>query len=92
MAYEQVEPFGDRRGDIQAALICTVLANLWRDEKQQPYTLKNFLLEFEQVRAEQTMEEQIAFARMLTIALGGKDLRGKRNHEHVAETASGPGT
>lgn len=47
MAYEQIEPFGDRRGDIQAALICQILANIHRSEKRQPYKLSTFLPDWE---------------------------------------------
>lgn len=91
MVYEQVEPFGDRRGDFQAALICMTLANRLRNKDEQPFKMQDFLLDFERARAEQTMEEQIAFAHMMTIALGGKDRRGAQTYEYPSEAAGGPG-
>lgn len=45
-AFERVEgPFGDRRLDSLAALICTTVANAWRG-KRKPYELKDFILQW----------------------------------------------
>lgn len=43
----QIEPFGDKRGDIQAALIAQTVANMLRDPKAKAYPLDMFLLSFE---------------------------------------------
>jgi hypothetical protein len=50
MAYDRyIEPIGDRRGDIQAALIAMLIANANRDTKRraEPYELTDFLLDFD---------------------------------------------
>lgn len=39
-----IEPFGSIRGDLQAAQICQVLANINRDPKSQPYEMTDFIL------------------------------------------------
>jgi hypothetical protein len=48
VAYYRREPFGDRRGDIQAAHIASIVANCSRDPKQrsEPYTIKDMLIRF----------------------------------------------
>lgn len=48
MALEQLDPWGDRRADWHTALICSTLANMFRDPKKrsQPFEPKEFLLEF----------------------------------------------
>lgn len=43
-AFDQVEPVGPRRGDYHAALIASLIANVNRDPKRQPYRLEQFLL------------------------------------------------
>jgi Protein of unknown function (DUF4035) len=68
MILEQIEPFGDKRGDIQAGLIQQILANIFRDRTQhpEPYELSIFLPKFcEQQEAStdkkpQTPEQQLA--------------------------------
>jgi hypothetical protein len=44
-AFDEVEPIGDRRGDIQAAIVASLIANVHRDRKRQPkaYTLEDFM-------------------------------------------------
>lgn len=47
-AYYQLEPWGEERADLRAALIAQTVANRHRDPKQeQPYRLQDFLLTFE---------------------------------------------
>jgi hypothetical protein len=48
MALEILDPWGDRRADWHTALICSVLANLFRDPKKrsQAFQPKDFMLEF----------------------------------------------
>jgi hypothetical protein len=43
MLYESIEPFGDRRGDIQASVVASTIANVNRSEKTKPYTVSDFL-------------------------------------------------
>ncbi len=48
VAYYGREPFGERRGDIQAAHIAAVIANCNRDPKQrsEPYTIRDMMIRF----------------------------------------------
>ena len=48
MAYDLIDPIGERRGDLQAAMICTTLANIHRDpaQKSEPYQVEDFVLKF----------------------------------------------
>lgn len=43
--YEQVEPFGERRADVRAALVASVIANANRDAKKKPspFTIDDFM-------------------------------------------------
>lgn len=72
MAMDLVEPFGDRRGDIQAGIVAQTMANMWRDPKQKAFTLDLFLPKFssdpEPPKRQQTVEEQIAMWEAIMIA------------------------
>lgn len=35
LAYDQVEPIGDRRRDVQAAMLMATLVNLWNEKKSK---------------------------------------------------------
>lgn len=73
MIYESIEPFGDRRGDIQAGMICAVLANIHRGEKTKPYTLTDFVHNWEpQPIRQQTPEEQLQFMLMIQATQNAK--------------------
>jgi len=47
MAYARIEPFGEYRADLRAALITSTMANAWRGSKSKAYKIKDFLLNFE---------------------------------------------
>lgn len=49
MAYAELEPFDERRGDYRAAQVVTALANINRDAKRTPtpYKIEDFLLDFD---------------------------------------------
>lgn len=49
MAFYQVEPFGDVRGDLQAGIVASTLANVYRDRKKKPkpYNPEEFMPKFE---------------------------------------------
>lgn len=42
--YDRLEPIGGRRGDFQAALIATTIANVNRGKNRAPYNLRDFLM------------------------------------------------
>jgi hypothetical protein len=57
-------PIGDERADRHAALIATMLANIHRAEKQDPYTLDDFDLYRERkplTRAQEEAQFRAAF-------------------------------
>lgn len=71
---EQIEPFGDRRSDVGAAMICTTLANIHRGEKTKPYSLSDFIPQWDPpapARA-QTPEEQLQIMLMIQAAQNAK--------------------
>lgn len=45
MAYSHIEPFGEERADLRAALVAATTANAFRGRKE-PYKLNDFLLTF----------------------------------------------
>lgn len=79
IAYSRIEPFGDERGDWQAALIATITAEVHRDKKKRrkPYQPKDFLLEFQEPKR-QTWQNQLQFVELLNQVFGGEDKRGAR--------------
>lgn len=59
MAYYQVEPFGDVRGDLQAAMITAMIANVNRDQKKhpKPYQPEEFMPKFERPQRAQSWRD-----------------------------------
>jgi hypothetical protein len=63
MAMESVEPFGDRRGDVQSAVVASTIANVNRG-KSKAFEVSQFMPNWEQkpkAVVPQTTEEQLAF-------------------------------
>lgn len=60
MCFYSIEPFGDKRGDIQAGIISQTLANIHRASNAKPYTVQDFIPQFteRQPMARQSLEEQ----------------------------------
>lgn len=71
IAYNNIDPFGNMRGDIQAGIISSTMANLWADEKTKP---DDFIPEFKGVKEKQNWSEQKRIAEMLNTAFGGKTI------------------
>lgn len=46
MAYSHLEPFGEERADLRAAMIASLIANANRDSKKHPspFTIDDFML------------------------------------------------
>ena len=66
-AYYQLEPFGEMRGDLRNAMLCSLVANALRGKDQPAYAPDDFMPNFERrakrtrrARGEQTPEEQMA--------------------------------
>ncbi len=77
MAFAGLEPFGEERADLRAAIVASTVANTARDPKTQrdPFTPQEFMPKFEKETTEQTPEQMLAIVEMLNAAFGGKDLR-----------------
>jgi hypothetical protein len=80
-AYGLIEPYGDRRGDYQAALICTTLGNIHRGPKTSALQLRDFLLDFTPRRRLTTPQQQMEFFKAMTLAVGGTVISRKGNTE-----------
>jgi hypothetical protein len=80
-AYFALEPFGEERADIRAALVASVIANVNRNPKKRssPFAVKDFMLRFGEAAGsrEQSVEQQLSLVEMLNAAFGGVD---KRKH------------
>ena len=79
MAFYQLEPFGDARGDLRAAIVASTVANAHRDPKKRRRAFRpdEFMPQFEKERQEQDWQEQLRIVEMLNAAFGGEDRRGK---------------
>lgn len=44
MAFYQIDPFGDQRADTRAAMLATVMAKLWSDDKGPEPKIEEFML------------------------------------------------
>ena len=85
LAFAGLEPLGDARGDLQAAIIAATVANMLRGKDSKAVGIEDMLPRFDE--AEEADEEpdpaetQAAMARQLAAveawntALGGRDLR-----------------
>ncbi len=58
MAFERMEPIGEYREDLRAALIASTIANCNRSSKSKPFTLSDFMLEFGE-KKEKTIDDDI---------------------------------
>ncbi len=46
MAYDRVDPFGEHRADLRAALVASVIANSNRGKNKSAFKLEDFMLDF----------------------------------------------
>jgi len=46
LAYQQIDPSGEDRADLRAAIIACVIANANRDPKSKPFTPSDFMPDF----------------------------------------------
>ena len=76
MAFSQLEPFGADAGFLGHGITSATVANANWAKGQKAYTAEDFMPAFEG-KKKQTVEEMIQFAQIVTIGMGGKDLRNK---------------
>lgn len=79
-AFYQLEPFGVERGDVQAGIVASTIANVNRDRKKRakPYTPNDFMPKFDEAwqrSREPSWMRMLRTVEMLNSAMGGKDLR-----------------
>lgn len=73
MAFSKLEPFGSEVGFVGHAIVASTVANSRRQKGQKAYTIADFMPSFK--KKEQTVDQMIQIAEMMTVGLGGKDLR-----------------
>lgn len=70
MAFDSMEPIGDRRGDLQNAMLMCLLANINRDPKKSPYRVSDFIPTYEP-RKPQTPEYMLQIIKQYSAVVGG---------------------
>lgn len=60
LAYDRVDPFGETRADLRAAMIASVIANANRGKSQRAFKVEDFLLDFSGERKRQDWMEMQA--------------------------------
>lgn len=83
MAYYELEPFGMERGDLQAGIVASTVANVNRDPKKQkrPFAPQDFMPKFEGGRGSDEgpgWQRLLAKVKMLNAAFGGRERDGGR--------------
>ena len=73
MIFYEREPFGFEAESLGHAVTASTIANANR-QKGKKYSPEDFMPKF-QKQKEQTVDDMIGFAAMMTAALGGKDER-----------------
>ena len=68
VAFAGLEPFGGDTPFIGHAITASTIANTNRPKGKKAYKFEDFMPEWKEP---QTVEDQIAFATMLTLAMGG---------------------
>lgn len=76
-AYYSLSPFGDERGDLQAGIVASTIANALRTEKSKHFRPGDFMPVFEQDGQERSPEDLLAIVEQINAAFGGRDLRGR---------------
>ena len=70
IAYSQVEPWGEQRADLRAALICKILADINAPKGKAAPKLEDFMLKFERKEA-QTTDQMIGVAALISSTYEG---------------------
>ena len=68
MLYEQIEPFGGRRGDVQAGIVAAAVCNVFGGRGAQPASPLDFMPNWDSAEMQaQSLEEQEKIFDKLTI-------------------------
>lgn len=65
MAYDRIDPFGNKRSDLQAGIVASVIANANRPKHGKAFTPQDFIARFD--KAEKTNEVQTQILEALHI-------------------------
>lgn len=57
IAYDHIEPFGERRADLRAGIVAAVTANAFRGKDSKPFQASDFMPDFDKKLQQQTPEE-----------------------------------
>ena len=74
MAFYTLEPFGFERDMLGHAITASTIYNVNRGSKDKALDVEDFMPRFQKIK-QQTTEDQVNVASMITKAFGGKDLR-----------------
>lgn len=74
IAFANLEPFGAEAEYLGHAIVASTVANRHRGKNEKAHKVDEFVPKFE--RQIKSTEQMLQFAETMTIALGGKDLRG----------------
>ena len=67
MALDQIDPWGEERADLRAAMIASTIANVHRDPKKKAFTFGDFMLDFDpKPKPVQSQQEMAAVMGQLT--------------------------
>ena len=64
MILEKIEPFGDRRADVLAGMICSIIANVNRGPKARPMPVDKFIPKWEEQPRQQTSSDMLRFIQL----------------------------
>ena len=83
MAFDSIEPFGERAADIRAALICRTIASaLLKKENGEPFSLQDFMLDWTGQRPTRpSAEVLLQKVRMITDLLSGVNQARKEQEQ-----------
>ncbi len=74
IAFSVLEPFGSETNFLGHAITSSTIANTSRGKNRKAFEVEDFMPKFGKA-TEQTVDEMLQIAQMMTIGLGGKDLR-----------------
>lgn len=78
MQYYELEPFGEERADLRAAIVAATVANANRRKGKRAFKPADFMPRFKQQAEPQSWEDQLRLVEMLNAAFGGVDLRNRK--------------
>ena len=73
IAFSQLEPFGSEAYYLGFAIVAMTIANANRGKGKKAYKVEDFMPKFK--TESQSVEQMMQFAQMMTVGLGGEDLR-----------------